>query len=621
MLASPAGEGEAPFRLPGTPGEWLHLRSGLARSLRHLVPEEGSPASGAPWQTGEALFRALFSGQPGLLLAHSLGSSGERGLRLRLRFRLDTDDPRLALLHSLPWELLYKADSRDFLGLSRQTPIVRSLEVPRPVPALPLPSPLRILAVPALPEGTVHLDLDLERRNLEEAWAAHPDVEIVLLDKPGPSGLRQALLEAPFHVIHFMGHGEMDPATGRGVLFFAGVDGTRIRVSGESLAALLKDVRTVRLVFLNACESGRTPDGAEVDPFAGVATALVLGGIPAVVAMQLPVSDAAAIVFSRTVYERLAAGDLLDAAVAEGRLALYTEFPDSVEWAVPVLFSRIPDGRLFRRSGLTGSREIVRRTMQPALPALRRARRWLAGAAALLVATALAWLAVRNLDLLPGDVPPIEKVRVGSFRIARYEVSNEEYRQFVEANPEWRKGRVPSSFQDGDYLQHWRSSAQYPPGLEDHPVTFVSWFAAQAFCEWAGGSLPDQEKWREAAHTKERRYPWEEIRIDPDSPAPLNFCDASCELSHRGPADLPAFLDGYAETAPVDAFRNGQTSEGIFNLSGNVWEWALNVSGQKGVTLGGSFAASYEECSTDQVMVENDTRLCSKEGGFRCIWD
>jgi formylglycine-generating enzyme required for sulfatase activity len=586
------------------------LRSGLTRSARHLVTDEAPPASVAPRDAGAALFRALFSGQPGTLLAHSLGSTGERGLRLRLRFQLDPDDPRLTLLHSLPWELLYKADSRDFLGLSRRTPIIRSLEIPRPAPALPLPSPLRILAIPALPEDTARLDLDLERRNLQEAWKEHPDVEIVPLEKPGLAGLRQTLLASPFHVLHFMGHGEVDPTTGRGILFFAGTDGSRSPVSGEALAEVLKDIRTLRLVFLNACESGRTPDGSEVDPFAGVATALVLGGVPAVVAMQLPVSDAAAIHFSQTFYQRLAAGDTLDAAVAEGRLALFTEFPDTVEWAVPVLFSRIADGCLFKRRV---------RIAWPRLHIPRRARPWLLGAAALSAAAWLIWVSAPFLRRqLPGAaVPPIEKVRVDNFEIARYEVTNEQFLRFVKARPEWQKGNVPPQYQDGDYLKDWPSRTEYPAAEADYPVTQVSWFAAHAFCEWAEGRLPTLEEWKQAAHAADGRFPWG--KTDFSGSAPLNFCDADCELQHRS-ASLPTFRDGYAETAPVTAFPMGRSPEGVYNLSGNVWEWCLTPSGRERVTMGGSYASQFDECSTD-IPEPFDATTCARDGGFRCAWD
>jgi hypothetical protein len=611
VVESPAGEGFAPFQIPATLGEWLRLRGGAAR---HLSSSEESSEVLGPRQLGEVLFRALFVGQVGDLFAHSLGIAGARGLRLRLRFQLDPNDPRLTLLHSLPWELLYRPDTRDFLGLSRQTPIVRSLDIARPVAPLPLPSPLRILVIPSAPAGLDPLDLQTERSQVQEAWKGLPGVQVVVLDLAGTAALRQVLLESTFHVLHFMGHGEVDPITGEGVLFFGGTDGARIPVSGDSLATVLKDFKTLRLVFLNACETGRTPDGTEVDPFAGVATALVMAGLPAVVAMQLRISDRAAIDFSRTVYLRLAAGDPIDAAVSEGRQALYTS--ETAEWAVPVLFTKIPDGRIFE----PGLQPTSRKRPGPAFGVWRRRLGW--AAAALFLSLPLFWGA-RNGERLARFFsgtkrPAIEKVKVGNLYVARHEVSNEEYFLFVQANPEWRRGRIVSSLHDGDYLQHWVSPMEYPEGRARHPVTYVPQAAARAFCRWVEGDLPSVEQWQAAAHMARSPYPWGETNFS--ASAPLNFCDAACQKTHRGGTDLPLFRDDYPETAPVDAFPKGQTPEGVLNMSGNVWEWTLNVSGGNGVTLGGSYLAAYDECTTDTGSPE-PLNKCASDGGFRCVWD
>jgi hypothetical protein len=618
VLESPAGEGFAPFQLPRTLREWLRLRIGPARTVRNLLsedPDGGAAEFLAPRQLGEALFRALFVGQVGELFAHSLGAVGERGLRLRLRFQLDVEDPRLTHLHSLPWELLFQPDTRDFLGLSRRTPIVRSLDVPRSVPPITLPSPLRILVIPAAPAGLDPLDLEAEWRHIRQAWEGLPGVEVVFLDLTGIAPLRQVLLESTFHVLHFMGHGEVDPITGEGVLLFAGPDGTRTPVTGESLATILKDFRALRLVFLNACETGRTPDGTEVDPFAGVATALVLAGLPAVVAMQLPISDEAAVLFSWTVYLRLAAGDPIDAAVSEGRQVLYS--PGTTDWAIPVLFTRIPDGRIFERSAPPPP---ARRGLRKALASSRRhLGRIAAACGAVLLAGLALWGRERLGPLLSRtDLPRIEQVQVGDLRVARYEVTNADYLRFVRARPAWRKNRIPAAMHDGDYLQHWQSSTAYPEGRGDHPVTFVPQAAARAFCRWVGGDLPSVDEWQAVAHKDRSPYPWG--TVDTSSTSPLNFCDAACPQVHRGGTHLSRFRDNYPETAPVTAFPNGRTPEGVFNLSGNVWEWTLTISGDKGVTLGGSYSSTFEECTTDTEMWEPITK-CARDGGFRCVWE
>ena len=86
------------------------------------------------------------------------------------------------------------------------------------------------------------------------------------------------------------------------------------------------------------------------DPFAGLATSIVQRGIPAVIAMQFAITDAAAIVFAEGFYEALAAGYPVDAALGAARMAILTDEND-VEWATPVLFMRVPDGRIFDIEG------------------------------------------------------------------------------------------------------------------------------------------------------------------------------------------------------------------------------------------------------------------------------
>jgi hypothetical protein len=583
--------------------------------------DAGAPGFPAPRQVGEALFQTLFASQVGLLFARSRGTltSPGQGLRLRLRFRLDPADPRLTVLHGLPWELLCEPDTRDFLALSRRTPVVRSLDAPRPLPPLPIPAGLRILVamaeVPGLP-----LDLRQERAHLLAAWAETPGVEVLDLQQVGIAALREALLASPIHILHIMGHGVIDAASRSGALILPGPDASRLAVTGETLAHVLKDIPDLRLVFLNACHTSRIPDGAEADPFSGVATALVLGGVPTVVAMQLPVEDDAAIVFSRTVHGRLAQGDPIEAAVTEGRQAVHALHPDTAEWAIPVLFTRLSDGRIFApgTAPSTVATEVRREVPRPWWSPwpLRFPRvRWLAAGALLLALAALVALLARKTSEPP---TPIERVRLNGFWIARYEVSNREFLLFVERTLQWRQDRIHRGVHDGDYLKHWISPREFPEGLADHPVTRVSWFAAQEYCRWQGGRLPSREEWQMAAHSAESPYPWG--KTDPAGPAPLNFCDAACPRQHRDATELPLFRDNYPETAPVRSFPNGRTLEGVYNMSGNVWEWCFTPSGDDRVTMGGSYLMTFQECSTDAQGVE-DSKLCAPDVGFRCAWD
>lgn len=619
VLESPAGQGEGSFRLPWNPDEWACLRANMTRNDRDLGVRRPPANQLSPRHIGEELFQALFSGQVGLLWARSVGVVPDRGLRVQLRFKLDELPPgNPSLLHSLPWELLRQPDTRDFLALSRLTPIVRFLEVPRPAVPFRRPSVLLILVVISAPAGLSPLDSARERQNIQQAWGDRPEVEVDVLEKPRASTLREALLSRPYNILHFIGHAKLEANTGEGFLIFENRNGAADPISAEALVTLLKDLTSLRLVFLNACETARAAREKGLDPFAGVATALVMAGLPAVVAMQLPISDEAAITFSRTVHVRLASGEPLDTAVTEGRQATFAADPSTMEWAIPVVFTRVADGFIFdsreRRTQESDSgSSLWQGSLRTVLPA---------GLTLLLVMLVL-WALIdskmiaRALSALPRSAakPAFETVRVGSIRIGRYEVTHRQFLQFVLANPRWRRDRIEPSFHDGDYLRSWISWREYPSKLDEYPVTQVSWYAAEAFCKWAGGRLPRLAEWQTAAHTAEYRFPWGSSR---PVRSPLNFCDRACPRTYRGigPELEP---DGFPETAPVGSFPAGQTREGIFDLSGNVWEWTAEASGTKRATLGGSYLAQFDECSTDEPSWE-EAALSALDGGFRCLW-
>lgn len=346
VVDAPEGEESAPFDPPFAPDALPRL-DGLVRGVtrgaaRHLgAADDPGPAAGLT-DLGSQLFTAIFGGPVGNLWAASQASVAGEGAGLRLRLRFEEDAADLALL---PWETLYDPARRQFVGLGEASPIVRYLALPRSRSALLVEPPLRVLAVLASPQDLPALDIEREWQAIQDALAGLvTDGKVVLerLARPTLDALQQRLLGEPVHILHFIGHGVFDEASQAGCLAFEDARGRPQLVRGDDLAKLLRNHPDLRLAYLNACE-GALSGGGSV--FTGMAQALVQGGAPAAVAMQAEISDAGAVELARTFYTALAAGRPVDAALTQARVALSAA--GSPEWAIPVLFSRSPDNRLF----------------------------------------------------------------------------------------------------------------------------------------------------------------------------------------------------------------------------------------------------------------------------------
>jgi CHAT domain-containing protein len=168
---------------------------------------------------------------------------------------------------------------------------------------------------------------------------------LVVLERiPGTlAALQNQLRSGTYHMLYFIGHGDFDERRQSGLLLFEDQERLSDRVSGADLGLLLHDHRSLRLVVLHACEGART---SRTDPFSGTAQCLVRQGMPAVIAMQFPISGEAAAMLARAFFGAIADGYAVDAALAEARKALFTRGSRD-EWGTPVLFMRTPNGKLF----------------------------------------------------------------------------------------------------------------------------------------------------------------------------------------------------------------------------------------------------------------------------------
>ena len=369
ILHSVAGGGTRAFDLPARPtdidelmatlGGWLRA-NGPGRDLRPPAPggrvETNTGAVPVdPEALGHALFDAVLGGRLGEAWAYHLGTlAGEKDRGLRLRLVFDPATLASTPLVALPWELVYQDRARGYLARSRRTPIVRYLDIEHPTVLEPIGSSLRVLVVAASPDGYPPLRLADEEARIREAWEASPGVELRFERECSLETLRELLLRGGFHVLYFMGHGELSVSgTGQpeGCLLFEGAGRRPEPATATTIAEALRGLEDLRLVVLNACESGRFPRSRGVDPYSGVAAALILAGLPAAVAMQFPISDRAAIAFGGGLTRALANGDPVDAAVAEGRTAITLAESRSLEWATPVLLSRLATGAVLESAG------------------------------------------------------------------------------------------------------------------------------------------------------------------------------------------------------------------------------------------------------------------------------
>ena len=149
---------------------------------------------------------------------------------------------------------------------------------------------------------------------------------------------------------------------------------------------------------------------------------------------------------------------------------------------------------------------------------------------------------------------PVHTVYVDAFYIDKYEVTNAQYKAFVDANPEWRKDRTPRAYHTGYYLYEWNGN-NYPSGKGNHPVTHVSWYVAMAYSKWAGKRLPTEAEWEKAARggLAGQKYPWGNS-IDPSK---ANY-----------DKDI-------GNTTAVG--RYAPNTYGLYDMTGNVWEWCLDA--------------------------------------------
>ncbi|WP_223777496.1 CHAT domain-containing protein [Streptomyces sp. 135] len=256
---------------------------------------------------------------------------------LRLRFDLPPE------LRDLPLEALCAppGSPQQSLALNHGYSLARSLpggplgqRLPDPADE---PSLIRLLVACASPAGLTRL-----RAATEVAALRHdlPEVAVqtTVVERATRTGLESALAEHPElpTAVVLIAHGTYDHELGKGVVALETQSGGVDRVPADLLSGILLKAQRLRLVALNLCFGA---DSSHLEPFSGLAQALIGGGVPAVVAMRGLVSDASAGAFSPELLKGIAANRTVDESMAAARLHISHQ-PDhtAVEWATPTLF-------------------------------------------------------------------------------------------------------------------------------------------------------------------------------------------------------------------------------------------------------------------------------------------
>ena len=223
-----------------------------------------------------------------------------------------------------------------------------------------------------------------------------------------------------------------------------------------------------------------------------------------------------------------------------------------------------------------------------------------------------------DYELRAWDSPAYAKASLGDFYIDKFEVSNREFKEFIDAGgyvqkqfwnyPFLSNGRIldweqaVAEFKDRTGLAAPRSwqGGMYPENKGSYPVTDITWYEAAAYAAFRGKRLPTIFEWEKSARVNSRVYkgmmaPWGLLQGD--------VLALRANFDSRG-------------TAPVSTLPFGMSPYGAYHMAGNVREWCLNSYNEGYVTAGGSWRDPFYRFGSYGATPAFHT---SDTLGFRCV--